>query len=68
MDGDGDVDVDGGAAQATNAGSEWAGKSPMETKPLFSQQFMLQQRMKDLHQEMISLFSVQRSYLQNSFG
>ena len=37
----------------------------METETLFSQQFILQQRMEDLHQEMISLFGVQRSYLRN---
>ena len=62
-----DVGVDRGAVSAANAGSEgyWAGKSSMETETLFSQQFILQQRMEDLHQEIISLFGVQRSYLRN---
>jgi hypothetical protein len=66
-EGDVDVGVDRGVALAANAGSEgyWAGKSSMETETLFSQQFILQQRMEDLRQEMISLFGVQRSYLRN---
>jgi hypothetical protein len=66
-DGDVDVSVDGGVALAANAGSRgyWASKSSMETETLFSQQFILQQRMDDLYQEMISLFGVQISYLQN---
>ena len=36
MGGDGDVDVDGGAMLASNAGSEWADKSFMETESVFS--------------------------------
>ena len=61
-----DVCADRGEVLATNAGSKgyWAGKSSMETETLFSQQFILQQRMEDLCQEMISLFGVQRLYLQ----
>ena len=62
-----DVDVEGGVAPATNAGSNgsWAGKSSIEVETLFLQQFILQQRMEDLCQEIISLFGVQRSYLHN---
>ncbi len=63
----GDVDVEGGVAPATNAGSNgsWAGKYSIEFKTLFLQQFILHQRMEDLRQEIISLFGVQRSYLRN---
>jgi hypothetical protein len=35
--------------------------SSMETETLFSQQFILQQKVEDLCQEMISLFGIQRS-------
>jgi hypothetical protein len=35
MGGDGDVDVYGGAMVAINAGSEWTGKSLMETESVF---------------------------------
>ena len=61
------MDVEVGVAPATNAGSNgsWAGKSSIEVETLFSQQFILQQRMEDLRQEIISLFGVQRSYLRN---
>ena len=63
----GDVYVEGGVAPATNAGSNGscAGKSSIEVETLFLQQFILQQRMEDLRQEIISLFGVQRSYLRN---
>ena len=58
-----DVGVNRGVAAAANVGSEeyWAGKSSMETETLFSQQFILQQRMEDFCHKMISLFGVQRS-------
>ena len=59
------MDEDGGVVLVANAWSKWAGKSLMETESLFSQQFMLQQRMEDLCQEMITVLCVQRSYLQN---
>ena len=57
--------ADGGVAPATNAESEghWAGKSEVEL--LFSQQFQMQQRIEDLHEEMNNLFTVQKLYLQN---
>mgnify|MGYP006188924653 CR=1 FL=1 len=63
----GDSDVVVGVAPAANAGSNgsWAGKSSIEVETLFSQQFILQQRMEDLRQEIISLFGVERSYLRN---
>ncbi len=66
-EGDVDVGVDRGVAPAANAGSKgyWASKSSMETETLFLQQFILQQRMEDLRQEMISLFGLQRLYLQS---
>ena len=65
---DGDAPVPGQeAVPATSAGSEefWAGKSSLETEALFSQQFQLQQRLEDLHQEILSLFGHQQPYLQN---
>lgn len=68
--GDGDVDAeeDGGrVVPAANAGSDWPGKcgSSLDMDTLFSQQYILQQRMEDLRQEMISLFGVQRAFLRN---
>ena len=56
----GDVDVEGGVAPATNAGS---GKSEVEL--LFSQQFQIQQRIEDLREEMNNMFTVQKLYLRN---
>jgi len=67
METGGDMDVEVGVVPATNAGSNgsWVGKSSIEVETLFLQQFILQQRMEDLRQEIISLFGVQRSYLRN---
>ena len=64
MGSDVDVCVDRGAVLATNAGSQgyWAGKSEVEL--LFSQQFQIQQRIEDLHEEMNNMFTVQKLYLQ----
>ena len=51
------VVADGGAAPATNTGSEgyWASKSEVEL--LFSQQFQMQQMIEYLHDEMNNTFT-----------
>jgi hypothetical protein len=51
-------------APATNAGfirEVWKGKATFDTEALFSQLFQVQQRLEDLHQEMINLFGVQKT-------
>ena len=52
---------------AADAGSEgfWASMSLLDAEALFSQQFQLQQRLEDLHQEMILWFGGQQCYLKN---
>ena len=55
-----------GLVPVTNAGSVgevWTGKATLDTEALFSQQYHVQQRLGDLHQEMINLFSGQKHYL-----
>jgi hypothetical protein len=51
------------AANAWSVGEVWIGKATLYTEALFSQQLQVQQRLKDLCQEMINLFGVQKYYL-----
>ena len=57
--------ADGGVVPATNTGSEgyWVGKSEVDI--LLSQQFQIQQRIEDLHEEINNMFTVHKLYLRN---